>query len=371
MVSGTSQSDLPAPGHGPVAEAGRHRFVPGKASLILYGCMILLTAYTVQDPARSAWRMAVGQLRRIDERSLAFESYVVGLGRVPLDVISSRSISLTNMSHYTLHLAKPRGDCGCISLSLDSEVLPPGKATVLRVSVRAPSTPQKFAKHVTIQCQESKEQSWVLTLTGDAEADVWASPPRIEIEYGGAQQLTSRVVIHSNQMLQQVESGSPLIVLEGQVDAEPSAGRFTKVVTFRLDQDRMDAGGERRGASFLLVRAKSGSAPVLEVPVQWRPRAPLLFVPSTLEIKSDYGDPIQVNVTVFLRDRTQPSESVLIQPQVPWLSISDRKNFPGSITLTLTISQDSGAKDFEGGLLTLETKEGRMDYRCVLKRARQ
>ncbi|HUY92423.1 MAG TPA: DUF1573 domain-containing protein [Pirellulales bacterium] len=250
----------------------------------------------------------------------------VELGAVALSEVKLVEARICNDGASPLRLDQPLSTCGCVKPTLPVTTVPPRGEVSLRLRVTAPTTPENILQTVTLTSRDAPGVSWAVTVLGRAEAEIWASPPRLEVEVDDSGEGRRDFTVHSVLRVEplEVESSSEFLRVEQLSDATASR-------RYRLHIHRAT-----EGDAFLNVFQNDGKL-ALQVPVRWHRRAEVTMRPEYMFIPGGEAARKVVFLTV---DPRKAGMEPIVEPLVPWLRIMRRRQL-NRHTFELEILADS------------------------------
>jgi hypothetical protein len=113
-----------------------------------------------------------GPILRVDQPSK-------DLGVVPLGAEPSASFTLRNDGGSNLRIANLKTSCGCTLAKLSAEVIPPGRAATVAITLRVPMHPGAVAHTIAFETNDPEHAAERLAVRAAARWSVEANPPAI------------------------------------------------------------------------------------------------------------------------------------------------------------------------------------------------
>jgi len=123
------------------------------------------------------------------------EPPVTDLGRVGLYEKRRGEMRVYNDGDSPLRLWKPGGTCGCVSATLSNNVVPPHGSATLSFLYASAGEPKAISQKIILESPDAPGRAWRSTIIGNVEADVWASPSKVEAVLSRAGAATCDVAI--------------------------------------------------------------------------------------------------------------------------------------------------------------------------------
>jgi hypothetical protein len=238
-------------------------------------------------------------------------------------------VRLVNPGWRSIRLAEPTVNCGCVVVAHRGPVTVPARGeTTVALKLTAPGRPSITERTLTLQREDNPEATWSVPLRIVVDADMWAESGPAVLEYDlpylpdqlEAVPVTVRHKPHVR--LDRVESSDPQVVVESVCKSDGEM-RLTC---------RPTAPDRPIGEAALRVFAVGGTAPVLEVPIRWRPRSQVRFVPATLMLDgfAALGPRFERRVDLFFRGEVAEFD---VKPLVPWATVRSERTSASGATI--------------------------------------
>lgn len=206
---------------------------------------------------------------------------VFDFGSVEQGTVVQHNFEVANAGKGVLKVRKIHPSCGCTAAIMDSDELPPGAKTSVKVSFDTSGFRGQKVKTIRIYTNDPQHTSKVLTIRGMVRADVELDPIRLNFERVKAGTSPSKSVVVSvrGTSLVKLNKISPRSDdLEVSVEDWTGSGRKGKIVQVKLS-DSLPVGNFR---SMIVVHTTSPRNPVVHIPVLARIEGDLEISPEAI-----------------------------------------------------------------------------------------
>jgi hypothetical protein len=252
------------------------------------------------------------------EGAIRIQPAVLNLGRLPLDTRREVHVKVFNRGGRPIQLAKPITTCGCVTAELSAPIIAAAGEADLTLTIATTPEPTDILQHVSLVSAASRTVVAQMKIEGSAGADIWAHPSSIVAELSDL----GRTYVEASIRYADGKEPSRIVADTEQVhvDLLPS--------TAGEQRFQVSIASQIAGKSTLRVFSSDAAivAPVLEVPVRWRPRPHLRLTPRRLVVEDVERKSPNVEKTLFVAvDRRKGKAELIVTPLVPWLKVVQQR----------------------------------------------
>jgi uncharacterized protein DUF1573 len=275
---------------------------------------------------------------------------VVNLGTLKPFEKRAVSIDLKNQSGHRILLRSIETDCGCLVVNGAPTALEAGEAASVKVSILGPTAPGEFSKSLVIQSRADGGPIWRIAVRGQVAADVWSEPAQLDMQLESSPTAEAELQLHhvADFKLGRVAAQSANVqIVESQETADGQRLRI-----------RIEANSATDVASTSLnvFSQDHTDAPVLAIPIRWRPQAVVGYVPQRLDLRqfdreASDGDRFRRVVAVVV-PRERRAEEVEVKSLAPWVHVAKQDCDGSVLRLEVEFARDEMPTEFQQPILS-------------------
>jgi hypothetical protein len=268
----------------------------------------------------------------------------VGLGEIDANSTRQFDLVVANRGLRTVVLLPPGTSCGCILLERGETTIPGRSSRVIKLQVRAPSSPGRLAKEITLSARDYPDLQWTVPVTGEIVARAWADPPSVNLEYEGEVDKKTRVILHHRDgvSIGQVLTSTPELALSTTESADDS-------LVIEVKPDVLKKGACEN--AIIQVFGSPGNDELLRIPVAWRPRPHFRCVPGELLLEGPKESSKELEKTLHVLTSDKDKGAVTIEPLVPWVGVTEVEKKPFGLVVHLKVDSKHLPSEFDGPIL--------------------
>lgn len=274
---------------------------------------------------------------KLSQDSVVYEP--VDLGELKPNEIRKGEVRLRSRSKLAIDLEPPQSTCGCIVLDKSIVQLARLGEAAISFEFRAPSKPGVTFKEIVIRAKEVPEVEWRVPVSGIVVANLWCEPWPLDIEYDNKEGLRGAIIIHhipgKRIAVKSLKTVKGLGNSLRRVDKDVSAVDLTF--------DLQSAVAAKSGETVLLI--SDGSLDSLAVPVSWKPRPKIRFMPETPELSRSSVDGQVLRKKVLVLSRTPGKISA--ESLVAWAHVEDMQPIKSGSILSIVFDREQLPDDFD------------------------
>lgn len=282
---------------------------------------------------------------------LAVEPKVIDLGKIPLNTERPFTAQLRNDGGQIVRVERIVPNCGCADIATGTTQLNPGEVTELKGRFLGHGVPGRMTKQILVETDHGG--ACVLDLTAQVVRLISWSPETVVLEpdlfsdAAGAKELmisngSDRVV----RLLKEVGS-TPTVALELPRSDLPPGDRARLLAT-------VPAVVATAQKTVLRVRTTHDREPLLEIPIEIRPKYPIKVTPERLSLgvisKAELLQ--RAEVAIVLEGEVLNEYKFTRHESPPYLRLhANSWRAPDVRTFTFTIIDDFGGIDLSGRII--------------------
>jgi hypothetical protein len=208
--------------------------------------------------------------------SLAFDSIIVELGKVPDGELLHHVFNFTNKGGSTLEIREIHASCGCMSTLLTAKTVAPGQSGQLDVKIvtadvsassRSLSRTVSIVKNVTVMTNDRKQPTVILVLKAVIMPEIVLSEPGINFgTHPRGEEITREVLVEiaPDKPIRLTGAASTNDSVMARLETEPDGGdkKIRVIATLKVTAPE----GQHQG--FVLVNTSSTLKPQLKIPIR-------------------------------------------------------------------------------------------------------